>query len=235
MVVVYLLGIPICCGTDTALKTRDVDKTVMFGGDLSENADSSKDKRNIYKYHKLSKEDKASLYANRPDLDPKQSPTGRSKAASIMTEPLLSTKERDEINQTSTTNPVLDGGILSLSIDQGGENSSLGHQIIEAAVTIVEEVNGVRDADAISAVPFVRSSTPRVLRGSKDLTGKFVLNPTSSRQRQNDEDEQGGEEGDASEDGDASSSDDEADHEDLALKLPVEAVFSSSYRAGSSP
>lgn len=54
------------------LKTSDVEKTVMFEeATISRNADLSKDKKNIYRYHKLSKDDKKALYAERPDLDPR--------------------------------------------------------------------------------------------------------------------------------------------------------------------
>jgi len=63
-----------CCiigeSDGSGLKTREVDKTVMFGGHIEDNADVSKDKKNIYRYHKLTTEDKLVLYHNRPDLDP---------------------------------------------------------------------------------------------------------------------------------------------------------------------
>jgi len=63
-----------CCiigdSQDNGLKTREVDKTVMFGGHIEDNADVSKDKKNIYRYHKLTTEDKLVLYHDRPDLDP---------------------------------------------------------------------------------------------------------------------------------------------------------------------
>jgi len=41
---------------------------------IVKNADFSKDKRFIYRHHRLSKEDKEYLYQNRPDLQP-QSPS----------------------------------------------------------------------------------------------------------------------------------------------------------------
>jgi len=63
-----------CCiigdSQENGLKTREVDKTVMFGGHIEDNADVSKDKKNIYRYHKLTTEDKLVLYHDRPDLDP---------------------------------------------------------------------------------------------------------------------------------------------------------------------
>lgn len=77
------------------LKTTAVDKTVMFGGDLSENADVAKDKKAIYRYHKLTKEDKLALYSARPDLDPKTQ-YARANSTRKFTEPLLSTEDRQE-------------------------------------------------------------------------------------------------------------------------------------------
>lgn len=59
--------------SEVNLKNKDVDKTVMFGGHIEDNADIAKDKKNIYRYHKLSGEDKMLLYHDRPDLDPKSS------------------------------------------------------------------------------------------------------------------------------------------------------------------
>ena len=76
-----------CCCTllvgesiPSGLKTRDVDKTVMFGGHIEDNADVAKDKKNIYRYHKLTNEDKLVLYHDRPDLDPKVDMSGKKKS-----------------------------------------------------------------------------------------------------------------------------------------------------------
>jgi len=77
------------------LKTTAVDKTVMFGGDLSESADVSKDKKAIYRYHKLTKEDKLALYSARPDLDPKTQ-YARANGTRKFTEPLLSAEDRHQ-------------------------------------------------------------------------------------------------------------------------------------------
>ena len=85
-VTLYLTGIH-------SLKTSNVDKSVMFGGQISDNADHTKDKKNIYRYHKLTKEDKAALYSARPDLDPKMQYT-RDPSASKIREPLLSERDR---------------------------------------------------------------------------------------------------------------------------------------------
>ena len=62
----WLIGVK----ENTSLKTTEIDKTVMFGGHIEDNADIAKDKKNIYRYHKLTKEDKQELYQDRPDLDP---------------------------------------------------------------------------------------------------------------------------------------------------------------------
>lgn len=68
LVVMYRLGL-----SSVAITGVGGDKSVMFEeATITKNADFTKDKRSIYKYHKLSNEDKRILYANRPDLDPKE-------------------------------------------------------------------------------------------------------------------------------------------------------------------
>lgn len=79
-IMVYTLGGCIICGGNSdeamtprksALRIKEEQKSVMFTGHMEEGADITKDKKDIYKYHKLSEEDKASLYRNRPDLNPR--------------------------------------------------------------------------------------------------------------------------------------------------------------------
>lgn len=76
-VVLEKLGCAACfdaCGLVTAnrLKQSDVEKVVMFEEKtIVRNADISKDKKSIYRNRKLSREDKAALYKDRPDLNPK--------------------------------------------------------------------------------------------------------------------------------------------------------------------
>lgn len=54
------------------LKSKDVDKNVMFNEDtVVAGADLAKDRFSIYRNRKLSREDKQELYQQRPDLDPK--------------------------------------------------------------------------------------------------------------------------------------------------------------------
>ena len=84
-------------GTATFTKTStiNIDKIVMFEeATISGKADISKDKKSVYKYNKLSKEDKELLYKNRPDLNPNfvvaSSPSPQ--LASMAT-PLLSAQE----------------------------------------------------------------------------------------------------------------------------------------------
>jgi len=120
LVVMYFFGCTkwCCCfsedtlGNDgrnslVGLKTKEVEKNVMFDGEISVNADTSKDKKNIYRYHKLSKEDKRSLYENRPDLDPKIPIERRKKhggdvsKSSKITEPLLADNSSEQEHKES--------------------------------------------------------------------------------------------------------------------------------------
>ncbi len=93
LLVLHFLGLSLLLPASSSfraggpLKTSDVEKTVMFEeATISRNADLSKDKKNIYRYHKLSKDDKKALYADRPDLDPKgnnNTTSGRLSAAAL--------------------------------------------------------------------------------------------------------------------------------------------------------
>lgn len=80
-IIIYALGFEVVFGGSTSddgvtldksnLRIKEEQKSVMFTGHMEEGADIAKDKKDIYKYHKLSEEDKASLYRNRPDLNPR--------------------------------------------------------------------------------------------------------------------------------------------------------------------
>jgi len=68
-----------------------VDKIVMFEEDsIKPNADISKDKRAMIRYHRLSREDKVSLYRDRPDLDPND--TEDCEVFEGLVQPLMSTQ-----------------------------------------------------------------------------------------------------------------------------------------------
>ena len=68
----------------------------MFENAEKVNADISKDKRTVYRYHRLSKEDKMELYAHRPDLNTKDS-------SHLLRQPLLPGGERRSGSSGSTT------------------------------------------------------------------------------------------------------------------------------------
>jgi hypothetical protein len=63
------LGCVVGITSDTNLKRNAIEKTVMFENAEKTNADISKDKKTVYRYHRLSREDKADLYRSRPDLN----------------------------------------------------------------------------------------------------------------------------------------------------------------------
>jgi len=106
------------------LKTTAVDKTVMFGGDLSENADISKDKKAIYRYHKLTKEDKQVLYSARPDLDPKMEYIRSGAGSKRFIEPLLTSEDREEDEEVVEGEGGAGGGNIEFQGD--GAGSSIG-------------------------------------------------------------------------------------------------------------
>lgn len=104
-IIVYALGGGVIFGTSddamtprkSALRIKEEQKSVMFTGPMEDSADITKDKKDIYKYHKLSEEDKALLYRNRPDLNPRlrmasgkqKRPKRRADSGAADTSPLL--------------------------------------------------------------------------------------------------------------------------------------------------
>ncbi len=97
------------------LNIKEVDKSVMFEeSTITYNADLSKNKRSIYKYNKLTKEDKEILYEARPDLDPN------------IVEPLLSETDDDYGNDVDTATGVVSEGYtqpISINPLQNGSNT----------------------------------------------------------------------------------------------------------------
>jgi hypothetical protein len=63
------LGCLVGVSAETDLRRGAVEKTVMFENAQKTNADIAKDKKTVYRYHRLSREDRMHLYKARPDLD----------------------------------------------------------------------------------------------------------------------------------------------------------------------
>jgi hypothetical protein len=80
----HLLGLGCLVGvsSETNLQRSAVEKTVMFENAQKTNADIAKDKKTVYRYHRLSRDERQHLYQTRPDLDLKSK-----------TEPLLDAQE----------------------------------------------------------------------------------------------------------------------------------------------
>ena len=98
---------------------------------ITYNADLSKNKRSIYKYNKLTKEDKAILYEARPDLDPN------------IVEPLLSETDDDYgcDTDTATSNTTITPGYSNPSHIQINTNP------LQNSVGTDEDVNNNYDAE----------------------------------------------------------------------------------------
>jgi len=147
LVVVYRLGI-----TSGAVTGMGADKSVMFEeATISKNADLSKDKRSIYKYHKLSNEDKRILYANRPDLDPKDH---------TFTEPLLQQQQFESVengkDDEGQSEQILDSGFSATTMRTGGWGTRAGKN--SDFVTDCKEAYAMQDVTAISSVFHCTSS-----------------------------------------------------------------------------
>jgi hypothetical protein len=95
------------------LKQSAVEKTVMFQEEtINANADLSKDRKSIYRNHKLSVEDKKLLYADRPDLNPKL-PLSSSPARTVVATPSIPAS-----TDSSLTQALLES---SDNVEVGGE------------------------------------------------------------------------------------------------------------------
>lgn len=143
---IHYCGCAFCCivlglATPNSLKSSDVEKMVMFEEKtIVRNADLAKDKKSIYRNRKLSREDKISLYKERPDLNPrfkcapapqrKLSGTGRpprisdvsSSSVSQMEEPLLENQQLLSPNDGNSDNGSYD--VESVSNDGSSESGS---------------------------------------------------------------------------------------------------------------
>jgi hypothetical protein len=80
------LGCLVGVSAETDLRRSAVEKTVMFENAQKTNADIAKDKKTVYRYHRLSKDDRMHLYKTRPDLDLKSK-----------TEPLLDSEHETDV------------------------------------------------------------------------------------------------------------------------------------------
>ena len=129
-----------------------------------------KDKKDIYRYHKLSREDKVALYAARPDLDPK---TVYTRVKPKICEPLLTNEDRsmyDQADEQPPFDPVMD--YLDASSDCSTEEArAMSTEMGVGIAGGVQTPHAVRNPIRIHQAP----ATPRdkqqlieFVRGSED-------------------------------------------------------------------
>jgi hypothetical protein len=145
---------------DEILKTKDIEKTVMFGGDISKIADRSSTKRDSLRY-KLSTEEKINLYKFRPDLDTR----------SEMREPLVKKrrKKKTSVSAADADNKV-GGGVggngetsdssINSSVDEGA-NASGATQLLQDRISNMES-GRMPSPPVRSPSPQVRTQSPQV-------------------------------------------------------------------------
>ena len=159
-----------------------VPKSVMFEETtISQNADTSKDKRSIYRYHKLSNEDKLILYMNRPDLDPDDK----------MREPLLDqSSEYDEKSRTqdsSILSSILKNNSSSSSNSTGINSPSSPRQ--EMPVRIIDIRHPITSNDAtISITTNTKTADELNISVAEESTSRESLDYYSSDDDEDDED-----------------------------------------------
>jgi hypothetical protein len=137
------IGLGFCCGVsdDTNLRRNSREKTVMFENAEKVNADISKDKRTVYRYHRLSKEEKLDLYNDRPDLntkdrshllkqplladEPKGSGRGDSRSPNAAHQPIKSAlKKPKQVEDTALNGKTVSRVVCA---DDRSTNSSSSH------------------------------------------------------------------------------------------------------------
>lgn len=101
MVIVRRLRLSCCLSySHHELRQSAVEKTVMFQEEtISANADFAKDRKSMYKYHKLSAEEKKKLYLDRPDLNPKQSLNNSSPNNCVSSHGIMKDNPQHDITQ----------------------------------------------------------------------------------------------------------------------------------------
>ena len=133
LVSLYMTGI-------RSLKTNDVEKNVMFGGDINSRADVTRPKKDIYRYHTLTREQKKILYRERPDLDPKRQYTkaqvgtpggdgGDLSLSSEISEPLLLQSERSLHGAEELVSSLNAGDGRQMSTEMGAAGASVPYPV----------------------------------------------------------------------------------------------------------
>ena len=153
------LGCLVGVSNDTNLRRNRVEKTVMFENAEKTNADITKDKKTVYRYHRLSKEDKAELYRSRPDLNTK----GRDSLSSN------DSNDTNSSNSSSFHEPLL----LRHAVTQMERERSLQAQAKRDHVNQLSDTMSIDSADL----------TSKKYRALKNIDGKIIKKPdlTDSR------------------------------------------------------
>jgi hypothetical protein len=123
-----------CCGLSfgspvgQSLLNKHLEKTVMFAEENKLNADVIKDKKSMYRNHRLSREDKRALYRLRPDLNLKSTGTEDDSSCSSAGYASDSQQSSSHQSQSGQGQGVGGGG------GGGGEAASIGSSSQHSAV-----------------------------------------------------------------------------------------------------
>lgn len=184
-VMLFYSGLASLCGMryTQVLKETDVDKSVMFREEtILLNADKAKDKMNVYRNRKLSREDKQALYKDRPDLDPRYRP------ARYRPPRKQSTTAIDAVSSSSSSSgldrvPATSGGEGEEEGDEDGLHTPLlsaGHasEAFEKSDGDVEQGSSSREGGDESIV-FVEDED--FLAGNRVQNAKKTSNPGNNK------------------------------------------------------
>jgi hypothetical protein len=156
------LGCVVGITSETNLKRNAIEKTVMFENAEKTNADITKDKKTVYRYHRLSREDKADLYRTRPDLNLK----GRDSLGSNDSESSGSMRS----SGSSFHEPLL----LHQAMTQVDRERSLQAQAKR------DRIRQLTDSMLVEPLPGVEEQEPGRYRALKDIDGKMLRRPERS-------------------------------------------------------
>lgn len=148
------LGCIVGVSGDTNLKRNGVEKTVMFENAEKTNADIAKDKKTVYRYHRLSREDKAELYRLRPDLNIK----GRDS---------LTSNDSYETTSSSSSSSYHEPLLLHHTVTQLERERSIQAQSKR------DRVREISDTMSIDSV----DTTSKKYRALKNIDGKILRKP----------------------------------------------------------
>jgi hypothetical protein len=166
-----------------ALRQKSTDKYVFFEENtISGNADISKDKKSIYRHHKLSRADKQRLYACRPDLNP-----DNDLSDALLDGDSSSSRRRKKGSRSRRSKQAADDGA---DIESVGGRSSSGSSSASDALLGEGSDSGISDDSSNYSATSDEESDREISMDAED--GDFVVTGRGSMRGGADDEEDAG-------------------------------------------